>query len=120
MNQKIKRRMGILIMTNSNPIYYWHIHHDTLIESASEPIENRIEYIKSHKPQSEIETRLRLLKPVKNQKLASKARSEYYSIESKAWSEYYSIKSKAWSEYDSIKSKDWSKYDTIKTNESKK
>ena len=55
--------------TNPNPLkveYYWHIHHDKLVETLTEPIENRINYIKSDKPKHEIKTRLRLLKPVKN------------------------------------------------------
>ena len=47
--------------------FYWHIHHDVLLEVANEPIENRIAYIKSEKPKDEIETRLRLLKPVKGE-----------------------------------------------------
>ena len=55
--------------TNPNPLkveYYWHIHHDKLVEALTETVENRISYIKSDKPKHEIETRLRLLKPVKN------------------------------------------------------
>jgi len=44
---------------------YWHIHHDVLVEFATEPIRNRIKYIKKHKPAGEVKTRLRLLKPVK-------------------------------------------------------
>ena len=43
---------------------YWHIHHGRLIEFATEPIENRIEYIRESKPKSEIALRLKLLKPV--------------------------------------------------------
>lgn len=43
---------------------YWHIHHEQLAEFATEPIENRIQYIKGEKPEREIETRLRLLKPM--------------------------------------------------------
>ena len=43
---------------------YWHIHHETLLEWNTEPIENRIAYIKVSKSPEEIPTRLRLLKPV--------------------------------------------------------
>ena len=43
---------------------YWHIHHGCLVEFATEPIENRIEYIREDKPKSEIALRLKLLKPV--------------------------------------------------------
>jgi len=35
-----------------------------LLEAATEPIENRIAYIRNHKPADEVETRLRLLRPV--------------------------------------------------------
>jgi len=47
---------------------YWHIHHGILFEEATEPIKNRIAYIKSDKPECEVALRLRLLKPVKDQK----------------------------------------------------
>ena len=59
--------------------FYWHIHHDVLLEVANEPIENRIAYIKSEKPKDEIETRLRLLKPVKGElpKKLIDAREDY-------------------------------------------
>ena len=46
--------------------YYWHAHHDILCESLIEPIQNRIDYIKANKPKHEVETRLRLLKPVQH------------------------------------------------------
>jgi hypothetical protein len=49
----------------SEPTFYWHIHHDRLVEPATEPIENRIAFIKKNKSAEEVETRLRLLKPVK-------------------------------------------------------
>ena len=47
--------------------FYWHIHHDILVEPLLEPIKNRIAYIKSEKPEDEIETRLRLMKTVKGE-----------------------------------------------------
>ena len=42
----------------------WHVHHEQLLEPLTEPIENRIAYIKTHKPKGEQKLRLRLLKPV--------------------------------------------------------
>ena len=45
--------------------FYWHIHHDVLLEPLTEPITNRIKFIKENKPKSEIPLRLKLLKPVK-------------------------------------------------------
>jgi hypothetical protein len=47
--------------------YYWHIHHDELCE-PTENIQQRIDYINVMKPEDEREIRLRLMKPVKNQK----------------------------------------------------
>jgi hypothetical protein len=56
----------------SNPLppteYHWHIHHEKLFEAQTEPIENRIAYIKENKPKAEVETRLRLLHKVTNVK----------------------------------------------------
>ena len=48
----------------TTPIFAWHIHHDTLFEMLTEPIETRIAYIREEKREDEVELRLRLLKPV--------------------------------------------------------
>ena len=45
--------------------WVWHVHHDILLQRLNEPIENRVDYIKSTKPKSEIPIRLRLLRPAK-------------------------------------------------------
>ena len=64
-------------VSKPNPLppveYYWHIHHEQLVEATYEPIENRIFYIKSDKPKHEIETRLRLLRKVEDQTVLRKA-----------------------------------------------
>ena len=44
--------------------FAWHVHHNVLLEPLTEPLKNRIAYIKDNKPKDEIATRLRLLKPV--------------------------------------------------------
>ena len=44
--------------------FYWHLHHKVLCEALTEPIQNRISYIRSTKPKGEVETRLRCMKPV--------------------------------------------------------
>ena len=83
--------------------FYWHLHHDVLLEPLTEPLKNRIEYIKESKPKNEIELRLKLLKPVrgklpdeiikvgeayyKAQETSDKARKTYY----KAWETYYKM-----------------------------
>jgi hypothetical protein len=46
--------------------WFWHVHHDTLIE-WSDDIDERIEYIKIGKPANEIPLRLKLLKLVKGE-----------------------------------------------------
>ena len=56
----------------------WHIHHDTLYELLEEPAENRWYYILANKPQGEIETRLKLFRPMTSMpSVLSKARSDY-------------------------------------------
>ena len=44
---------------------YWHVHHDVLCEPLTYPVEDRIAFIKANKPSSEVETRLRLMQPVR-------------------------------------------------------
>jgi hypothetical protein len=43
---------------------YWHVHHERLAEFLTEPIANRIRYIKSAKPKGEVATRLKWMTPV--------------------------------------------------------
>ena len=73
--------------------FYWHMHHDVLVEPLIEPIENRIRFIKENKPKCEIALRLKLLKPVKGKlpvevvkalEAYDKAREAYV----KAWEAY--------------------------------
>lgn len=47
--------------------FYWHVHHHVLCEPLIGPIEQRVEFIKQNKPESEIETRLKLMKPVQGE-----------------------------------------------------
>ena len=44
--------------------FWWHVHHETLVEQLTEPVRARINYIKKDKPKDEIELRLKLMKPV--------------------------------------------------------
>lgn len=50
------------------PTYAWHVHHETLYEPLTEPIEKRIAYVKSNKLTGEQALRLKLMRPVKDQK----------------------------------------------------
>src|SRR3990167_11005368 len=49
---------------NKQKGFYWHVHHDKLIEWCYD-YQGRVDYINKSKPKHEIETRLRLFKPVK-------------------------------------------------------
>ena len=44
--------------------FWWHIHHEKLVEYLTEPIRARINYIKKEKQKGEVALRLKLLKPV--------------------------------------------------------
>ena len=73
--------------------FAWHVHHETLIEPLTEPIENRIAYIKEYKPASQVELRLRLLKPVQGElpaalNKAKAARDKAFTAYAKAWAAY--------------------------------
>ena len=52
--------------TDSVGEWYWHVHHDVLAERLTCPLSERIAFIRAEKPAHEIETRLRLPKPVQN------------------------------------------------------
>ena len=56
--------------------YAWHVHHNELVERLTEPIENRISYIKSNKVPEEVPTRLRLLKKVQDVKALRRAMAQ--------------------------------------------
>ena len=45
--------------------WFWHVHHTTLCEPLTEPLVNRLDYIRKHKPESEQAIRLALISPVK-------------------------------------------------------
>src|SRR5208282_1599564 len=47
------------------PVFYWHIHHDALMEPRCGAIGDRLGYIVREKPRHELETRIRLLRRVR-------------------------------------------------------
>jgi len=87
--------------------FYWHIHHDILVEPLTEPLKNRIRYIKENKPENEIELRLKLLKPVKGKlpKRVIKAEEawnkaeEAYDKAEEAWNKAGEAYIKVWEAY---------------------
>jgi len=95
--------------------FFWHVHHDILLEPLTKPIKNRIKYIKENKPEEEVELRLKLLKPVKG-KLPDKfikaleARVKAGEARVKAWEAYV----KTWKAFDKAweaRVKAWEAYD---------
>ena len=60
--------------------FYWHVHHDVLVEIPTAPIEERIKSIQEDKPKDEVKLRLRLLKPVhgKLPETFAQAREAYF------------------------------------------
>jgi len=52
-------------MKTKKPKLYWHIHHELLLEDAVKPVSERRDYIRRRKPEIEVPTRLKCLKPVK-------------------------------------------------------
>jgi hypothetical protein len=87
------------------PIFYWHLHHNVLVEALTEPLKNRIDYIKKHKPKDEISLRLKRIKRVKG-KLPIQFVEAYkaWHEADKALDEAY----KAWDEADTA----WDETDT--------
>ena len=82
-------------MDNANqPGLYWHVHHDVLMEYCYS-YDERANYIKSDKPEHEIELRLRLFKPVK----ATLGDQKLLEVYNKAQEAY----NKAWEVYDKAK-----------------
>lgn len=59
------RALAWILAIFCQPACYWHLHHLELIEVATEPIKNRIAYIKKYKPLEEVPLRLKLLKKVR-------------------------------------------------------
>ena len=97
--------------------FYWHIHHDVLVEPLTEPIENRIDFIKQDKPKAEIVLRLKLLKPVKGKlpievvkawEAHNKAEEAYHKVR-EAYHKAEEAYDKAWEAYD----KAWEAYNEV-------
>ena len=85
------------------PKYYWHIHHGVLFEEATEPIKNRIAYINAEKPECEVALRLRLLKPVKDQKRLIAILTAYEKATAPALEAYRKALAPALEAYDKAK-----------------
>jgi hypothetical protein len=89
----------------------WHCHHEVLCEWDIYPRENRIAYIKSHKPAHEQELRLRLYQPMGEAAIAAWA--EYEKVKKPAWAEYEKVKQAAWAEYEKVAQPAWAEYEKV-------
>ena len=78
----------------------WHVHHDRLSQELQEPLENRIQYIKAHKPASEVKLRLKLLKISPG---LTSARAEYEEAKEAASAKLHEAQHAAWTEYEKAK-----------------
>ena len=86
------------------PIFFWHIHHNVLLEPLTEPLKNRIAFIKIVKPKDEIELRLKLLKKIKG-KLPKEIIEAWQKCCIEAWNgqkyfEAWQKHKEAWQKYD--------------------
>src|SRR5574337_766887 len=75
--------------------YGVHIHHKELAEPVSAPIENRITYILSNKPENERALRLRLMRPI-----TAMQYKVYNEAKASAWKAYDEATAPAWKAYD--------------------
>ena len=82
-----------------------------LCEQSSEPLENRITYIKQNKPKNEVSTRLRLLKPATG---IAEAWAEYQKIQQPAWAEYEKLQQHAFAEYEKLQQPAWAEFEKKK------
>jgi hypothetical protein len=95
--------------------FVWHLHHDKLLEPLIEPFEVRVAYIKTDKPKVEIETRLRLMKPVRGHlPILDKAHAEWVKANAEwvrayaEWDKAHAELDKAYAEWDKAYAK-WGK-----------
>ena len=103
--------------------FYWHVHHDKLLEYCYD-YKERAEYIKKNKPKHEVETRLRLFKPVRGKLPKDLIEAERKHVEARrkldeAGQKYYEAERKldeagrkwceAWRKWDEA----WRKYDEV-------
>ena len=72
------------------------VHHTIPVEPLTEPVENRVAFIRAHKPVHEIETRLRALRPASPALVA--ARAEFARVTEAAQDEFERVTAAAWAE----------------------
>ena len=99
--------------------WYWHVHHDQLVEVLTEPLAFRIDYIRAYKPKEEIGTRLRLLKPASGvasaleqyKKVKASAWEQYEKVEAPALEQYKKVEAPALEQYKKVEASAWEQYE---------
>ena len=76
-------------------VWCWHIHHSRLLELSTEPLSSRAQYIRKHKPEREVNLRLRLMRPVENPDRIPKEVKKAWDMYIEAGDAY----DKAWNTY---------------------
>ena len=107
-------------MRKFKPELYWLLHHGVLLEITTEPVANRIKYIKQSKAKNQVKTRLRWLRKVKRPDLLPKAVFRTYADWQKAdadwhkasadWHKAYADRQKASADWQKAYA-DWQKAD---------
>lgn len=85
---------------------YWHVHHDVLAERLTVPVEERIAFIRCTKPRDEVETRLRLLRPVQDVAVYE----AYETVVRQAQDAFDAAMAPARVVYDTIRDQTWMAY----------
>jgi hypothetical protein len=98
---------------DGTPIYGWNIHHDVLVEPLSYPIEDRIQFILTHKDEAEQVIRLKNMRPVSLESLKVVISAEKLLDESIAcaWNLYEESIACAWNLYEESIASAWKLYD---------
>ena len=81
------------------------VHHTIPVEPLTEPVENRVAFIRAHKPVHEIETRLRALRPASPALVA--ARAEFARVTEAAQDEFERVTATAQDEFERVTAAAW-------------
>jgi len=78
----------------------WHVHHEQLVERLTKGgLTARRKYIQENKPESEVETRLRLLKPVRDQTTMGRISKDHDKAVVSAGKTFNEVTASAWKAY---------------------
>ena len=106
--------------TDNTPIFAWCLHHNRLIESLKEPVENRIAYILHDKSKNEQVCRFLNLRPIsltsawaEYNKVCDAAQAEFNKVRDPAWAEYCKVRDSAQAEYSKVRDPARAEYNKV-------